>query len=81
VPCSAQFARVAIQPILLTTRTLQKSPLRCLSLQAVLAGRGELSLSDLPRLVVAEACFKEALRLHPPVGMINRWGQLRCTVF
>jgi hypothetical protein len=38
----------------------------------VLGGRAELGLSDLPRLVVAEACFKEALRLHPPVGMINR---------
>jgi hypothetical protein len=38
----------------------------------VLAGRAELGLSDLPRLVVAEACFKEALRLHPQVGMINR---------
>jgi cytochrome P450 len=38
----------------------------------VLGGRAELAASDIPRLVVAEACFKEALRLHPPVGMINR---------
>jgi hypothetical protein len=31
-------------------------------LQEVLGGRSELAASDIPKLVVAEACFKEALR-------------------
>jgi hypothetical protein len=31
--------------------------------QEVLGGRNELAASDIPKLVVAEACFKEALRL------------------
>jgi cytochrome P450 len=38
----------------------------------VLGGRSELAASDIPRLVVAEACFKEALRLHPPAGNVGR---------
>ncbi|KAF8056108.1 cypD [Scenedesmus sp. PABB004] len=40
--------------------------------RAVLGGRGELRLEDLPRLVTAEACFREVLRLHPPVALVNR---------
>jgi hypothetical protein len=41
-------------------------------LQEVLGGRSELAASDIPKLVVAEACFKEALRLHPPAGNVGR---------
>ncbi len=42
------------------------------NVQDVLGGRPELSASDIPQLVVAEACFREALRLHPPAVQISR---------
>ncbi|WIA11150.1 hypothetical protein OEZ85_011289 [Tetradesmus obliquus] len=41
-------------------------------IREVLGGRTKLAASDIPRLVVAEACFKEALRLHPPAGNVGR---------
>lgn len=40
--------------------------------QEVLGGRAELTAADIPKLVVTEACFKEALRLHPPAAQIGR---------
>ena len=40
--------------------------------RAVLAGRTEPAASDLRKLVVIEAVFREALRLHPPVVARNR---------
>jgi cytochrome P450 len=38
----------------------------------VLNGRSELTAADVPKLVVTEACFREALRLHPAVVQIPR---------
>jgi hypothetical protein len=43
-----------------------------LLLQDVLGGRPEITAADIPKLVVAEACFREALRLHPPAPQIGR---------
>ena len=40
--------------------------------RTVLAGRTEPAAADLRRLVVAEAVFREALRLHPPVVVLTR---------
>lgn len=40
--------------------------------RAVLAGRTEPAASDLRKLVVTEAVFREALRLHPPVVVLTR---------
>ncbi|KAF6264212.1 cytochrome P450 [Scenedesmus sp. NREL 46B-D3] len=41
-------------------------------IREVLRGRSQLAAADIPRLVVAEACFKEALRLHPPANNVGR---------
>lgn len=41
-------------------------------IDAVLGGRGEPGAADLGKLVTLEAIFKEALRLHPPVGAVSR---------
>ena len=40
--------------------------------RSVMAGRTEPAAADLRRLVVAEAVFREALRLHPPVVVLTR---------
>lgn len=62
-------------------------------MQEVLGGRAELTAADIPKLVVAEACFKEALRLHPPAAQVGRdaahdtiiqvscWRQLLCVQY
>jgi cytochrome P450/NADPH-cytochrome P450 reductase len=46
---------------------------RCVDeIRTVLAGRAEPTYADLARLHVVEACFRESLRLHPPVGATSR---------
>eukprot|EP00775_Hariotina_reticulata_P009541 gene9541-9705_t len=41
-------------------------------LQAVLGDEIEPKVDDVPKLVYIEACFREALRLHPAVGTVQR---------
>eukprot|EP00775_Hariotina_reticulata_P004961 gene4961-5202_t len=41
-------------------------------IREVLAGRSDMTAADIPKLVVTEACFREALRLHPPAAQIGR---------
>ena len=54
---------------------------RCVEeVRTVLAGRAEPSYADLGRLPTLEACFKESLRLHPPVGSVARDAMVDTTL-
>lgn len=70
--CSKCVQSLAIACIAHKKQTVCGVPLCCCLSQSVLGGRSELSASDIPKLVVAEACFREALRLHPPAGQVGR---------
>ena len=63
-----------------TLAHLSQSPeweARCVEeVRTVLAGRAEPTYADLSKLPTVEACFKEALRMHPPVGSVARDAQV-----